>query len=222
LALIVAGLAAGLQAQGIHPALSNGVVTYVAEDGRRVEVRIGRRCADLWVSPDESVMAFIAIDRSRPAMAGEMEPFVEESTIYVARKADGFRPLRFAVDIQLGRRIWHVAREPRLAPDLLTLYFFVPNTMTEWTLVSRPLDEDTYKTVDYGSDYCVVWGGSRSGDTVILSRVDPQPGDPNGGVRYPCYARQASGQKTTLASECFAEFDNMARRWANAGGGSCR
>jgi hypothetical protein len=194
----------------------------VAEDGRHVEIRVGRRCSDLWVSPDESVLAFIAIEKSRPAMAGEIEPFVEESTIYVARKADGFRPLRLAVDIELDRRVWHIAREPKLAPDLSTLYFFVPNSMTEWTLVSRSLDADTYKTLDYGTDYCVVSGGIHSGDVVILSRVDPQPGDPNGGVRYPCYARQVSGQRIALASECFAAFDNVARRWADGGGGTCR
>jgi len=46
--------------EAVRPTLSNGVVTYVAEDGHRHQIQVGKKCADLWVAPDESILAFIA------------------------------------------------------------------------------------------------------------------------------------------------------------------
>jgi hypothetical protein len=217
-----AALAAHSDGQGLSPRLSNGVVTYVGEDGTRKEIKVGRKCADLWVSPDENAVAFIAIDRSKPPVGGEIEPFIEESTVYVARKADAFRPIPFALNIELDGRVWHIAREPKLSPDLLTLYFFVPNSMAGWTLVSRPVRADIYRVVARGADYCVMWGGDHSGDLALLTRVDPRPGDPNGGVRYPCSWRRSSGEEVELASDCFAAFDDVVAKWSAEHGGACR
>jgi hypothetical protein len=82
--------------------LSNGIVTY-EENGRRKEIQVGKKCADLWVSPDESVVAFIAIHKSKPATPQEIEPFIQESSIYIARKSDHFKPVHLAVK---GRTRW--------------------------------------------------------------------------------------------------------------------
>ena len=208
--------------QSARPALSNGVVTYTAEDGQLREMRVGVPCADLWTSPDGNVIAFIGIEKARPAMGRTTEPFIEESSIFVARKEDGFKPVHFAVNVELDGRSWKIAREPKLSPNLSKLYFFVPNSMTSWTLVTRPLNVDTGSIVSRGSEYCVIWGGSDSGDLVILTRMGPGRADPEGGVTYPCYVRAASGSTTKLADECFAAFDKLADHWSREHGGICR
>src|SRR5215831_9286650 len=118
-----------------RPTLSNGVVTYTDERGRRETIRLGKRCVDLWVAPDESVMAFIAVEKERPWQAQEIESFIEESSIYIARKSDHFKPVRMNVNLLIDGRIWSVAREPKVSPDGRQVYFLVPNTTAAWTLM---------------------------------------------------------------------------------------
>jgi len=94
--------------------------------------------------------------------------------------------------------------------------------MAAWTLISRPIGVATCTRIGPASEYCVVWGGDHSGDLAILSRQDPKPSDPNGGVTYPCYTVRESGERIKLADEGFVEFDELAARWSSERGGSCR
>jgi hypothetical protein len=77
------------------------VVTYTAEDGRKKTIQVGMKCVDLWVAPDESVIAFVAVERERPPQTQEMEPLIEESSIYIARRSDHFRPVH--VNVTVGK-----------------------------------------------------------------------------------------------------------------------
>ncbi len=208
--------------EGLRPTLSKGVVTY-EENGRRKEIQVGKKCSDLWVSPDESIVAFIAIEKSKPATAQEIEPFIEESNIYIARKSDHFKPVHLAVKVEINGRTWKVAREPKLAPDRETVYFFVPNTMTTSKLMSTTLLAGSYKALADATDYCVVWGGDHSGELILLARRDPEPtaADPAPGVSYPCYVRSQSGSRTKLVDDCFADFNQVASRWSGEHGATC-
>jgi hypothetical protein len=216
-------LASLLRGSAVRPALLNGVVTY-EEDGQRREIAVGKKCADLWVSPDETVIAFIGIEKAQPAAANEIEPFIEESSIYIARKLDHFKPIHLAVRAKIGGRTWKVARGPKLSPDRLTVYFFVPNTMTSWTLMRTKIPKGPYSIVADATDYCVMWGGKQSGAVIILSRRDPEPTKdaPAPGVTFPCYAIGTSGKETKLAEDCFREFDEQASRWSFKNGGTCQ
>ena len=51
-------------AQPARPSLHSGVIQFMARNGTRSEIQIGKRCADLWVAPDESVIAFIGIEKA--------------------------------------------------------------------------------------------------------------------------------------------------------------
>ena len=225
LLFLIGGCVLSLQGWGesVPPTLSNGVVTYTGENGQRKEIQVGKKCSDLWVSPDGSIIAFIAIEKAQPPTAHEVEPFIEESSIYIARRSDHFKPIHLAVKVQIDERIWRVVREPKVSPDLATIYFFVPNTMTTWKLMSTAIPTGPYKTIADATDYCVVWGGDHSGDLVLLARHDPEPTakDPAPGVTYPCYIRSQSGARTQLADECFESFDKLATQWSREHGGTC-
>ncbi|HKV81634.1 MAG TPA: hypothetical protein VJP02_26035, partial [Candidatus Sulfotelmatobacter sp.] len=123
------------RAQSASFRLVGGVVTYSSSDGKERQIAVGKPCADLWTDPDENVVAFIAVEKQRPAWGGAPEPYIEQSSVFVARRSDGFRPTRIGIDIEIDGLRWKVAREPRVSPDYSTLYFFVPDTMTSWALV---------------------------------------------------------------------------------------
>jgi hypothetical protein len=214
-----------LQCRGgaVRPALSNGVVSYVADDGRRREIQVGWKCADLWVAPDESVIAFIAIEKAQPATANEIEPFIEESSIYIARKSDHFRPVHLVVRAAIGRRMWKVVRQPSLSSDLKTVYFSVPYTITSWKLLSASLPAGSYRTIGDADSYCVIWGGEHSGELLMQSRREADLTSPSPGVSYACYLRSKSGVLSRVAGEgqCWS-FGKFAARWSREHGGACQ
>ena len=43
------------------PSIKNGVITWTDRDGRQRPLNVGSKCADLWVSPDGEIIAFIAL-----------------------------------------------------------------------------------------------------------------------------------------------------------------
>lgn len=91
------------------PALSNGVISYVAEDGQQKTIRVGKKCSDLWISPDENIIAFIAIEKEEPPWDGEIGPFITQSNIYVGWKKDHFKPVRINLKpILVDGRYWKV------------------------------------------------------------------------------------------------------------------
>lgn len=208
-----------VQAETVHPTLSNGVVSYVGEGGQRREIQVGKKCADLWVAPDESIIAFIAIDKAQPANANNGEPFIEESSIYFARKSDQFRPVHIVLKkLLIAGRVWTVVRQPSVSPDLKTVYFSVPFTMTSWKLLSTSLTTHAYTIVGNADSYCVVWGGEYSGELLMQVRREE-----NTGVKYPCFVRSKSGTVAKVADEdkCWG-FGEFAISWSREHGGSCR
>jgi len=208
------------------PALSNGVIRYPGEDGRRQRINVGKPCSDLWVSPDGRVIAFIAIEKAEPPTPAERGPFIEESTAYIAWKSDYFKPVPLHLKpVSIDGNQWRVFRQPSVSPDLHTVYFLIPDTMTTWRLMSRSLSGGPLKTVGDVMTYCVIWGGSRSGDLLTMIRQDPGPSHPASGVTYPCYLSGAPGDRTMIADgvsqSCWA-FGDFASRWSGKRGGACR
>jgi hypothetical protein len=201
--------------------LSHGVITYVANDGHRAKVAVGGACADLWVSPDQSIIAFIAIDKMGPTTTQSSEPFIEQSTVYIARRLDGFAPLRVVAQIRTDGRVWRVARQPSVSPDLRTIYFSVPYTMTTWKLMRGSIPPTSFETIGDADGYCVIWGGKHSGELLMQSRRESGQLRPRG-AEYPCYLRSKEGTLTNVATEdaCWA-FDEFAERWSGERGGAC-
>jgi hypothetical protein len=201
--------------------LVNGTVTYT-EMGRRHAIALGKNAADLWVAPDESIVAFIGIDRFDPPSD------IVRSTLYIAQRADQFKPILIDVNsaLEARRRGYGVIRQPSVSPDMKRLYFALPEYATSWTLMSLPLPVSVpgiQQVQDRLRDYCLVWGGVHTGELLMVLRHNPDLKSLEG-VKYPCYLRTKSGRLEEVASEsvCFASFPEWATRWLrNHGGGSC-
>jgi len=221
-ALLTVLVAQSLCAGG-RPVLENGAIVITTGAERR-EIRIGKRCADLWVAPDASIIAFIAVEKEIPPSGNEVAPFIEHSSLFVARQADGFKAVRIVLNSPVidGRR-WDVVRSPSVAPDRGTIYFMFPYTMTSWNLRRVPLAGGASETVTDVVGYCVIWGGDRPGELLLQIRRVANPRDAAPGVSYPCYVRNTSGKQQRVASEheCWV-FDKFAAEWGTAHGGSCR
>jgi len=206
-------------AQDPHATLSGGIVTYTTRTGTRTRMQVGAKCSDLWASPDGAAITFIGIEKETPAAPGEIGTFVERSTVYVALRSDDFKAVAVPASPMIEGRVWHVAREPKVSPDLKSVYFLVPSFMTSLQLTRTAVSGRRYEPIADVSDYCIIWGGDYSGDLVILTSRDQQVG---GVMTYPCYWRQRSGFQVEIAAECAASFEAIAARWAREHGGLCR
>jgi hypothetical protein len=218
--LTLAPLSIG-RAESISAKIADGKVTYVGEDGRPREIGVGRPCTDLRVSPDERVLAFIAIDRARPPTLGEIAPFIEESRIYVALKRNRFRPILVNPGpVSLDGRSWKVFRLPSVSRDLKTVYFMVPATMTSWKIMSTPMRGGRSKVLSDAGAYCVIWGGDHSGELLMLTRIEAAGALPS--VTHRIELLERSGSRTIVALDRdTARFDEISARWAKEHGGAC-
>jgi len=200
-------------ASSTKPVPADGAVTIIGENGRRVAIDVGTRCTDLWVAPDESVIAFIGIEKSQPQYPSG-EPFIEESSIYIARRIDGFKPIRISVRVLLDGKAWSVAEQPMMDRDQRTLYFLVPNSMTSAVLVRTTVPGDETTVVKHGvGAYCVIWGGDYSGAVIMSLRRVPKLGDNDAGVTYPCYVTKPAGEiLNEIGSDC--EFQSTIDLWS--------
>src|SRR5437867_506065 len=80
----------------------------------------------------------------------------EQSSIYIAKKVEGFKPVRVNVrNIVLLGLSWKVFRTPSLSPDLRTLYFSVPDAGTSWRLMEMRLPNGVAKPIREAALYCV-------------------------------------------------------------------
>ena len=158
------------------PTLQNGVISYTAKDGKRVPLRVGFSCSDLWVAPGGGAIAFIAVKEEKPPGPNEIAPFIERSDVYIAMRRQNFQPARIAASPSIDGVVWNVAREPKLSPDMQSIYFLVPNYMTSFQLTRKPLGENSYERIADVQDYCVVWGGPHSGDLILLVPKDGAQG----------------------------------------------
>ena len=219
------------QSQSSKPMLKDGVITYLASNGERAKIQIDKPCADLWVSPDESVIAFITLDKVETGF--ETAPFPQgtsyeqliQSSIYIAKKSDNFKPVPITLKpIYVRGDQWKIVRQPSLSPDLKTLYFVVPTYMTSWSVLSTKLPLGSNRTLtDLEEGYCVIWGGKYSGDLLLILRTYGKGKD--AGIQYPCFLRNKHGRLTQIADdrECSdSAFDEFASRWSHKNGGVCK
>lgn len=135
-----------------------------------------KRCTDLWVAPDESIITFVAEERTRvlePSESARGEsPAIDQSSIYIARKYDDFAPaLIVSRSFLIEGRSWSVVRNPRVSPDGRTLFFEIPYTMTTSRLMSVSLASGEYHTLGDATDYCVIWSGQYSGFSDVAAPV---------------------------------------------------
>jgi hypothetical protein len=197
-------------AQTARPKLIDGVISYTSQDGQQKTIQIEKKCSDLWVSPDESVIAFIAIDRET-ASQNDQEPSIEKSTVYIARRDNHFMPIRLSEEsVFIAGRQWQIFRNPRVATDRKTAFFEIPYTETTSRVVVATTSSKTYRVIGDASTYCVVWGGTHSGQVILQRREILN--DPSTGVLYRCYLRSQSGAETRIGDDC-SNFDQFIGRW---------
>jgi hypothetical protein len=207
-------------ADGPQPRLDDGVISYVDEGGQRRAIAIGERAADLWVSPDGTLIAFIGVAKQPSAASGvTAEPLIEESHIYTARKVDQFAPRRVPLQaIPINGRSWRVFRDPKVAPDRKSVIFAIPYTSTTSRVFRASLNTGDYTPISDATDFCVVWGGSGAGDLLMQDRYIPA--DPSTGVVYQCFLKSGSAPRTHVSDQC-ENFELFAAEWSRAQGAAC-
>ena len=217
--LVVLGV--GYRASAADFFIKDGVVRYTEDGGEPKAMNVGRRCADLWVAPDSSIIAFVAIDESKvnpPFLLPGEEPLIERSSIYVARRAEHFVPVRvLSKQFEVDGRTWGVLRYPSIAPDGNKLFLMIPYAMTTFRLMSCFIESGACQDLGAVTDYCVVWGGSHSSAQILQRRhVEPERAE---GIIYSCDLRTTAG--TSAISESCPDFQKFASGWAQGSGGTC-
>jgi hypothetical protein len=196
---------ASIRAESLDASLVNGVVTYRADDGTRKRLDVGKKCTDLWVAPDESALAFVGIDKSH-GFYNDGEPFIEASTVYIARKADQLVPVRVGVtSVRVAGRNWGVFLHPSLSPGGEFVFFLV-EAGNSWILFGHNLQTKKTDEIGWGvMDYCTFWKGSRAGEVLVRQRYlsDLATG---GGFAYRCYSRAPGRRETPQACTEFGSF----------------
>lgn len=203
-------------AESIQPELKDGVLSYLTKDRKRKSINVGASCSDLWVAPDESVLAFISIDRSRPSDI-DKRPFVLTSTLYVARRNDDFIPVRIALKVlKIDERDWQVFLKPKVLPDGETVIFNVPTSMTSYDLFAYHLKTGLISQVGDTIDYCVQWGGEKSG-TILMQRrrwiADK--------FVFQCCTRSLGKGDAQVFPGC-EDFEESMKDWGQAHEGICK
>jgi hypothetical protein len=214
--LVVGSLAQCCQAQ---PRLRDGVISYTTGDGQRKAIDVGRKCTDLWVAPDESVFAFVAIEASLPPDPNDLdrEPFITASSIYIARRSGGFAPVRLDVGtIRAYGRDWNVFRNPRVAPGAASVLFGVPVSITSDEVFAYDLKTGRNTDIGGAAEWCVEWGGPHSGSILMKRRYIS-----DSVIKHRCYVWSGPGDEKALADEC-EHFGELASAWSHNNGGSCR
>jgi len=220
LSMLTALMAIPTAAEAGRISLKDGVISYYDDAGKRSVIQVGVPCSDLWVSPDEQVIAFIAITSSRPDPLA-IEPFIEQSTIFVASRSTRFKPARVALELpQVDGREWKVFRSPVLSADLRTVYFLVPAAGTSWFLMSVPVAGGTAKPITWVEAYCVLWGGANPGD--LLAALRGEPADDTHGVTHLYYHYGASGAAEQIGTrEHDGDWRDVVRAWTRRHGCTC-
>ncbi len=201
-----------------NPRLVDRVVHFTRSDGKDSIVEVSRKCTDLWVAPDQSVITFVAIDR-QDGEVSPGQPFITASTIFVARKDRGFVPLEISPIIPRFRQMdWKVVREPRVAQDGNTVYFTVPVAATYWALLSYDIRLRKTNFIADVVSYCSVWRGRDAGSLLFQTRsLTPSAMF----VTHECSARDKRGNQSRLSADC-EDFEAVAREWSGKSGGWCR
>ncbi len=198
------------------PTLRAGVIHFV-ESGQERVIPLDKPCADLWVSPDERVIAFITVQEAAFGTENAADPAIDESSVYIARKAEHYKPLRLPFpQVVIGGSVWRVFRSPSVSPDQKTVYFSVPVTMKDWKLMRFPLAAGPPRELFDQSEYCVIWGGAYSGSLLTLENVyEPQ----SEGLQ--CFVRNGSGGRNRMDDRDCTAFLTFAAKWARQHHGEC-
>jgi hypothetical protein len=219
---VMAGLSMRGRAQQAllaRPVLNDGVITFVAGDGlRRKIVAGGKKCSDLWVSPSESVIAFITIDGAEEPDSFNPggDPFITSSSIYLARRSDGFAPTRIDLGpLRSFGRDWRVARHPRVAPNEISIFFGVPVSTTSDELFVHDLVTGENRDLGGAVEFCVEWGGPRGGSVLLARRQLSERG-----LTRRCLVSSRPGDEVVIADEC-EFFDELAAAWSRNNAGTC-
>jgi hypothetical protein len=190
--------------RSLRATLVDGVISYTSEDGTRKRVEVGKRCSDLWVAPDESSFAFIAMERSH-GFQHDGEPFIVASSIYIARKSDRFGPVRLPVtSVKAANSDWEVFQRPSISPDGTTVFYAAPVYNSSSLIFAYNVETKTNRQFGSGIDYCPIWTGQDSGSILMWQR-NFVGGDQVPGYKMECFVG-APGQKERPTS-C-AEFDS--------------
>ena len=204
----------------------DGTVISTDNDGSRKRLDVHKRCLDLWVSPDESVIAFVGVDKTRmpdeAPRAGTEQPMIERSTIYLASQLDHFVPKAVvARSFEIDGRNWSVLREPSISPDRQTLFFKIPISMTTSRVMSLSLSSNQYRSVANATGYCVLWGGRYSG--LLLLQQRHVRGDLPAGsldIAYRCVRVGKAGKSDSVSEDC-PDFSSFADQWSREHAASC-
>jgi len=227
LTAVVSVLPSILLAADLRPEIKDGVVNYTNEDGQRRTIEVGKECIDLWVAPDQSVLAFAGIERTstpptdpRVAQLGfHQAPLVEETSLYIAWRSHNFAPQQLEVKpVSVFGQQWSEFRRPSVSPDGQTLYFEVRDSETSSTIMAMSLRSGVLHQVLDASNYCVLWGGAYSGE--VLLQIRYLPTNVHQGVIYQCHLRDGNGVLRKVADQC-DDLEDFAKEWAPRMGGTC-
>jgi hypothetical protein len=206
--------------------IEGGMVLHTDVTGMQERLDVGKRCIDLWVSPHESVIAFIGIDKTRSPdeapVYGSKQPIIDQSTIYIATRAGHFVPKAVVSrSFEIAGRSWSALREPSVTPDRQTVLFDIPISMTTWKVMRLSLSSGDYRSVGDATAYCVVWGGRYSG-SVLLQRRSIRRGLPASAeaIAYRCYRVDQTGRLDMVSDDC-SGFSSFADQWCREHAASC-
>jgi hypothetical protein len=206
-----------------QPVLGDGVISYTTRDGQRKLIDVGKKCADLWVAPDESVIAFIAIesDLGPDPAAPELPPYITESSIYIARKSAGFAPELINVGtIRASGTEQKAFRNPQVAPGEGSVLFAVQLTINASEVFAHDLKTGQNTDIGAAGAFCVEWDGRHSGSVLTQrSYVSFDSVDGSAAIKHHCYLWSGPGDETVLG-EC-EYFRELAAAWSHSDGGSC-
>lgn len=206
------------------PAIKDGVITWTDSNDQRLKIDVRTRCADLWVSPDGGLIAFIALDHTVPHH-GPVLPWeqdvvmIDSSSVYIARRADGFIPV-LAVSgsyrIHLpGAEYSSILRSPSVSQDGQTVFYTIPYGGATSLLMSKSLRNGETRAVVEMIEYCPLWGGKQSGNLLLTRRHQGET------IEYWCELRNQVGQLTILnTKDCM--LNDFSKRWTATNGSLCR
>jgi hypothetical protein len=187
-----------------------GEVVMIFRDGREQALDVGWPCADLWVSPDKTVIAFVAVKKLGPRLSG----LPQDTAIYVAFQKDGFKPVPIGVtSVMLAHRQWRVFRRPRVMPNVGSVVFAVPYTATADKLFAVKIPHGRAVPIGDASEYCAISKGKFTGQLITQVRTS----DVTNGVSYSCRLRSLIGKEAVLNRHC-EDFDDFVSTWTALNG----
>lgn len=202
----------GVRPGSLKFTLIDGVITYGGGDGGRKRIDVGKRCRDLWVAPDESMIAFIRVDKSE-GYENNGEPFVRASTVFVARRSENFVPVQVPIPTDKVLIEWGVFVNPSISADGSTVFFMVWEGNYSFFFAYN-LNASENQQVGGGIDYCTIWSGPDKGSILMYQRNwigDEAKGPLDPAYKYECFI--ATPGSRDIPGSC-AEFEKSFRRGA--------